>query len=503
MSQLSKAVKLFSGITVGAGLGIYANGQIPIRTNVLRRNGYVPVEAFGGTSAGFIKTIDNRIETFYRIIDDCEEVEFYPITENIMRIFLNNIIGLIDENRNIVELKDPIETKRINNILKEQETLKMIKESIAPIIYYGSISYLKKCITYKGKKRMMLYDLKDPHSVIIRKNDLKTTYIIEGHRDVEVDQRNILYIGPGNFKLETPDPDFDIVDDENDSHIVASGVRYYASKPLYYTVTQKIKEYVLKDILATVLSLKDAVQPTFLTMNMEISRYGSTTSTFQSAAQEIESLINRSNDDAISMSQILQIDVLVNRILSSVRILPDPGGTLQNLNALNLDEIKDRLNRLREGMDELMNQIFDAVSIPRDLYDGSTNSYESMQKNDRLFAAIEFYLDSVKSAVKNLVISTIECIEPTIKLKPEDMKVTLFRKSPSEYSRDSKEMSSLRDSMDLSNSILTAAADTIDNNRFIDDKAYFKYVKTNLSNINKDIGDLIVSKMPKKQEDEL
>lgn len=502
MGQLTTTLKIFSGSTNEMMRGAIS-GIIPIRTNILKRNGsYDPISSFGSTSSGIIQLPDKKIPTFQRIIEEVRMYESYELTENIMKILLNNIVGLIDEDREVCEiLNDPTgeKTKKVNSILKENEITDTIKESISDIIYYGSVSYLSQVKTGKqGKRSLIISDLKNPYSVIIRKVGKKETYILKYQDNIEVDGDNLIYIGPADFKLETPVEDFELVGKNEKTGslgIYASQARYYASKPLYYSVTQKIKEYLLKDIMSTILSLKDAIQQTFLTMNMDISRNGSSTAAFDDAATSIESLINRSNDDAITLSEVLQLDILIQRVLSSVRVLPDPGGTLAQMQALNLDEIKDKVNRLKEGLNDLREGILDAVGIPRDLYDGSTNSYESMQKNERLDACISKYLFSLKESIKELIVKVMHLLDPNMKLSKDDIRVTLFRKSPAEFSRDQREMNALKDSMDVATGIMDSASQTIENNQFVDKTNYFKYIKTSLKNINKDIGGLIKDKI--------
>lgn len=509
MSQLSKSLKLFSS---GIGLTSINGNTISIQTNLIRNSSGVPTPRFTSNSSPMhLSLVDRSVPSFYSIIDECRSYENYDLTENIMKLIVNNIVGLIDDDRHIVEVRSDLEdaaqkTDIIRMIFKRNDIGQLIKESIWPVIYYGSVSYLA-AKDPKYKYKLFIADLDDPYTTIIRKREIEEYKLrhVEG-RYVSYD--NILYIGPGDFKLDTPEEDYEHIDDNRSSHhfgkdIRYSTTRYYGSRPLFYSVTSKIKDYLLKDILSSILSIKDAIQQEYFMLNMDISRNGSNTADFHEAANTIESLINRSYDESFSLGSILNIHNLVQRALSSVRVIPDPGGTLNGLDPLKIDELKGKLDRLRSGINDLKESILDAVGIPRDLYDGSTNSYESMQKNERLDACISRYLYAVKESIKVLTIKILNILAPELGLGVDDIKVTMFRKSPVEYARDGREMSALKDSLDLTIQILDTANQVLENNPFIDRVKYYEYVRSNLSNINKDLGELLLEKLPSKEQVEL
>lgn len=499
MSQLDKALRLFSGsmtTTLPSTSGI-----IPIRTNVINRGGAPSVSVYGngGSNNGLVQLVDRSIPTFYRIIHECKQYADFELTENIMRLITNNILNLIDEDRYIVEIREPNnsdrKTKVVDKLLKHNRILDMIKSSVWPVIYYGSETYI---ISRDAKDRKLVHilDIENNHSVILRTSSKSHTYIIEGSEDIEVADNNILYVGPCDFRLDTPSSDYKRLKVKNTTYQPTKGLsvskyRYFGSKPLYYSITAKIKDYLLRDLLSSVVAIKDAIQQTFMTVDEDLTRYGTVTADLNDMASTIESLINRSTDEGISLANVLDLEMLVNRVLSSVRVIPDPGGSLSKLGSLNMDSLNDKLRNLKDGVDDLKRQILDAIGIPQDLYDGSSNSFESMQKNERLEACITRYMLAIKDAIKELVYKLIQLLDPKLKISKEDIRVTLFRKSAVEYARDNREMNSLKDTMELVTSILDSTNSVLEGNPSIDKSAYYQYIKNNLTNINKDIGSLI------------
>lgn len=492
MSEFSNFLKLFS---VGSSTNISSYLQsLPIKSNVVRRNNAPTFSIYGGTGSSIIKTPTNEIGDFISIVEECEQFRHLDFTENVILLLSTDIINLIDENRPICTVGNDRRDKIIANDLKYYDVRRRIRESIPDRIYYGSVSYLMKTTTINRRNKLFIYDLEHPYSLIQREVAGKKSYIIQGSTDIEIDERSIMYIGSADFKLKAPSVDFEVVKHESDQElqIKASEATYYASKPLFYSLIQKIKEYFIKDLLSTILSLRDAIQPIILTLNEEITRNGGDTSMFNNAATNLESLINRMSDSSITIAEILSIDTIVNAVFSSIRVLPDPGGTLQQLNSLNLDELKDKLNRLKDGIDDIKNGILDSLGIPSDLWNGSSNSNEVMQKNERLQTVVLNHLKSTKLATRHFVWSIINALHPDWHIREEDVIITLFRRSQAEYSRDQREISSLKDSLGLISETLANASEVIENNRFIDKDEYYEFLSKSMQNISEDIGRLIL-----------
>lgn len=480
---------------------------LPIKTNIIHRNGINPVSTYGGAKSGLIQLPSDEIPDFFSIVEECRQYRHLDLTKNLLKLLTTDIKNLIDDSRPICEIAnhEPKVTVRANRILNRHGVRSKVKESIADIVYYGSISYMMKLGKLRDKKQLFFYDLEDPYSVVIRESKGKTTYILPGTTDMEISKDNIIYMGSKDFKLQALDSDYvplisqsssskEYIIPHNDLQLRASEAVYHASEPLFYSITQKIKQYYIKDLLETILSVRDAIQPTILTLNEEITRNGGDTSAFNNAATNLESLINRLSDTSITIAEILDIDTLVNAVFSSIKVLPDPGGTLQNLNNLNLESFTEKLNRLKDGLDDLKKEIQEALGIPPDLWDGSSNSNEVYQKNERLKDLVFEKLQTVKSATRHFIYTILSQVAPELNISEDDIILKMFRKSAVEYARDQKEITALKEDLSLVSETLSAASEIIDGNRFIQKDKFYAFLHENLVNIAPDYAELIKDK---------
>lgn len=477
---------------------------LPIKTNIINRNGINPVSSYGGSKSGLVQLPSDEIPDFFSIVEECRQYRHLDLTKNLLKLLTTDIKNLIDDSRPICEIAnhEPKITERANRILNRHGVRLKIKESISDIVYYGSISYMMKLGKLRDKKQLFFYDLENPYSVIIRECKGKVSYIMPGTTDLEISKDNIIYMGSKDFKLRALESDFipllsqsikpmEYVVPSNDINVRASNAVYHASEPLFYSITQKIKQYYIKDLLGTILSVRDAIQPTILTLNEEITRNGGDTSAFNNAAINLESLINRLSDSSITLAQILDIDTLINAVFSSIKVLPDPGGTLQNLNNLNLDSFVDKLNRLKDGIEDLKKDIQEALGIPPDLWDGSSNSNEVYQKNERLKDLVFEKLQTVKIATKNFIYTILTQVAPELNISEDDIILKMFRKSAVEYARDQKEITALKEDLSLVSETLSTASEIIDGNRFVNKEKFYSFLYDNLVNIAPDYAELI------------
>lgn len=406
-----------------------------------------------------------------------------------MLLLKSNILNLVDQDADLIDIGDAKLNEKLNSMLKSAGVTEYIRKSLDELIYYGSVSSLVK----KNGKKLEFYEMANPHSVVIRHSKNSRFYLIKDS-EYEVMENSILYFGSADFKLTTPPDEFKNAMSEG--KLMVADNRYYASKPLYYTLTTKLKEYFTKDILATVVSLKDIIQQTFLTLNEEVTRHGGDATMFNDSASAIESLINRAADDAMVMGNILDLDLLVTRILSQVRVLPDPGGKLASLGALNLDKLDEKLQRLKDGLNDLKEEIQETIGIPPELFSGSSNSYEILARNERFEQTVFRILSGIKYAIQKLVWDCLNLLVPSHGLLVEDLKVVYFRKSAVEYTLESKELGYLKDNQEAITGLLDSSSTFLENSKIIKKSEYYEYMRKALSEINKDYIRLIPDTLP-------
>ena len=193
------------------------------------------------------------------------------------------------------------ELAMVNNIFNHLHIGKHIKTNLRDIIYYGSYSfhlqeeisetkgdniktrtgvdddgipYAKIKKNTKRAKYKLRY-LKEPHKVIsVWKDNQVQSYITPMMNGdlVEFTPGEIVSITTADFTLDIDEHLYE--DDLKRNTTDELGIKSYdkmslGGTPLYNDITYKVKEYVLKDYLLSILSIKDLIQPLILLLGLE------------------------------------------------------------------------------------------------------------------------------------------------------------------------------------------------------------------------------------------
>eukprot|EP00826_Nyctotherus_ovalis_P041818 TRINITY_DN4257_c0_g2_i10.p1 TRINITY_DN4257_c0_g2~~TRINITY_DN4257_c0_g2_i10.p1 ORF type:complete len:330 (+),score=1.05 TRINITY_DN4257_c0_g2_i10:115-1104(+) len=270
-----------------------------------------------------------------------------------------------------------------------------------------------------------------------------------------------------------------------------------ASKPLYYSVHQMMKDFFIKDMILYVLGVKSSVQPQVLTWGVD-SSYNYTVDELMDMIASIEGRMNKLVDIDMINSANMDMDILVNRILGNIRVLPDLGNNIRSLDEKEIDNITKRIEDLTLRRQQVKDEILDSIGIPKDLFEGATNREEVIKRDERFQSMVLKYITRLKSAIKYAAI-TFAKLEGFEGINPDDLEVPMFKKSSIEYNLNTAKLDSIRD---FTNTIVTVMADVqqLIQTNMIDKLKLRDFIHKQLSIVGDEVAELIVEKLPDEPE---
>ena len=248
---------------------------------------------------------------------------------------------------------DTQKTNRINEILTHQINIfQYIQDHIDDAVYYGCYySMLRHGRDEKGHSKFTVLSLNDPVAVVT-----KTKLGEDGYSEKEyvalgddgqayiIPREEAFYLGSPNFRL-TNDMDEEwknssngkkkerkSVDPYNPSSFLGKKSKgpslglqenrekviqkeyYSAGKPIFYSSILKIKEFVVKDLLVNLLTLRELTSKSILSLSMD---KGVPQEVSSELCGRVQKLFNTTNELASFMSSSFSAESLIENILAS------------------------------------------------------------------------------------------------------------------------------------------------------------------------------------------
>lgn len=260
-----------------------------------------------------------------------------------------------------------------------------------------------------------------------------------------------------------------------------------SGSPLFYHHLPKVRELFLKDLVTSILGIKDVIQPDILAMNFE---GGSNIDHAQDLCNDLEDLLNKNSDYSIFNSAVLDYNDLTKLLVDTVRVLPDIEGKLQALNPIRTTSLQDKIQNIRVESKELERDILTSLGVPSDLFEGSSSKWEVIKRSERLQSRVTYYINSIKGSIRRLA-QSIFYLQNNRELRSSDFKVTIFNESDIDIAQ---KISKLQNLTELSQSIINTvvgAERELAESKLINKSAYFKLLKSNLKEIYPEIDDLL------------
>lgn len=424
LQQINKTNLVTSNRIIRSRSNFAASSMMNVRSNILSST------RSGNTSGNSIIKIPQRtITSWLNVSNELKVYELFSLIQNIMKLITDYVYLQIDFETSQYFTIDDNEalTSKYNMFIQNLGIMSKLRGDIWDIIYFGNKTYaLKKVTRTNGTTNFEFIDLIESNKVLVKiekpnqsqdKNlgrskgsttVSKYVVFIDGG-EVEVPVEDIISFGKFDFKLEddyTSGRGTSLIEripvqQNSDDPLVGLQLlyeteAYYATKSIFYSLTDKIKDYLVKDTLATILSIKDVLTPILLRLGVDLTR-ASDTAELSKTVNELESKINDIVDESIVASGQLSLDEIIKGVLSTTRLIPDPGNLLSNMDEINLAPIKDKLNQIKEERQSSKDSVMDDLGIPSDLFDGGSNQYEVLTRSQRYETTISTILTNLKS----------------------------------------------------------------------------------------------------------
>lgn len=372
------------------------------------------------------------------------------------------------------------------------------------ILYLGSLDFELK--HDEDSKKELEHHFKGTKDDFINDNSQVNQYNVQAYKNMIIDEKLTKDNTKASTELNDPDNSpnqtkaFDLSNSIQKNiykGIISHKYNLMASKPLYYSVHQMMKDFFIKDMILYVLGVKSSVQPQVLTWGVD-SSYNYTVDELMDMIASIEGRMNKLVDIDMINSANMDMDILVNRILGNIRVLPDLGNNIRSLDEKEIDNITKRIEDLTLRRQQVKDEILDSIGIPKDLFEGATNREEVIKRDERFQSMVLKYITRLKSAIKYAAI-TFAKLEGFEGINPDDLEVPMFKKSSIEYNLNTAKLDSIRD---FTNTIVTVMADVqqLIQTNMIDKLKLRDFIHKQLSIVGDEVAELIVEKLPDEPE---
>ena len=261
----------------------------------------------------------------------------------------------------------------------------------------------------------------------------------------------------------------------------------YAGTPLYYNIMAKIKEYLLKEQLISLISIKDLIQPYIMTLQIT---EGTSIDEGNKAARNVETMINRNSDISMVLSANMDINSLMSSISNNIKVFPDFKGGLGSMGDLDLSRITLKIIESENMQDIKRENIFTYNGIPRALYNGDTTKWEAIKSSQRLNTKINSIKVNITESLKIEARKIINMVyQRDIDL--DMINVNLFTKTDIDYNVSLINLDIINQMVGGIQQVLFSIQQTVSEVRFIDPQKLLEYAEDQLKIIDPDLKGLI------------
>ena len=515
--------------------------RIPLKSNVFGKGGkgsYSPIGQTGNSKlfgAGVDKVSpllgnaqpSSKISGWYSRVAELKNYYNLDITNLCVSMISDYVVNFLNKNSvqvcTIVDKDGEVDTQktnRINEILTHQINIfQYIQEHISDAVYYGCYySMLRHGRDEKGHSKFTVLGLHDPISVVTR-----TKLGEEGYSEKEyialgddgqayvIPREEAFYLGSPSFRLSNDMEDewnqghLGKKDKKRDPHIpdflkkkskgpkmgeeknrdkVIRNEYYSSGLPIFYSSILKIKEFVVKDLLVNLLTLRELTSKSILSLSMD---KGVPQEVSSELCGRVQKLFNTTNELASFMSSSFSAESLIENILAggSVICIPDYNSTITSKGLINTDKLSDKLIEIMQSLDQTKANILAAVGIPSGALDNSAGSkWTILQQSERLNSRINSIMNGVNDSVTELV-RTLYKILYQEEIDSSLIRMHLLEKSTVTYNNQINQAESINNLVQSISNILTTSLQTLDNvGSFIEPKAFLTYVQNLVRDID-------------------
>lgn len=349
----------------------------------------------GGFSGSSIGGRNNTLET---VSYDCrfygqfiaaqmrlQDYRFHDLIKTVLGLYSDAATSFIDYNATkLIEVEgDKDLSDAINKVFNQIEYLRLLKENFKDVLYSGSVTL--KINKLSGDK-FEVKDFKYPFtSARYRKEDKDIVMSDSGAKFVS----DVLRFSFDDLSLFLDDQyriQLGLVDAERakqesgDKNRIYGSDRVTVSEPMFLSAELKLKDYILKDLISSYLSLITLIEQE--TYSIDGQRISDTVNLLK-LCEKVKGLLVTKDDMNLLASARLDKTALIRRLFDRVRVIPSVAGALNNLQKVQGTDVREKLDMINNQKENVRDELLTSIGFPLDLYKGSTNRWEVSRQNDR------------------------------------------------------------------------------------------------------------------------
>ena len=512
--------KIFGSFSVGSS-------RVPLKSNIFNSGGgYSKIGSTGSSRFGSQRqspllgnaSPSNLLSGFYNRIDELKGYQLLDVVKLATNFFSDYIVNFLEDGgtQAITILTDDgntdeTKTERINEILlKDLKIFDFIRDHVKDMVFFGSYtSMILRTKDELGHQKFRFEEINDPTSVIIKKSrntegSIEETYIARGDDDklYEIPSDMAFTLGSINLRLindladgwehksHVQKPTFGQKGEKNLDHVLRKE-SYSAGEPLFYSLILKVKELVIKELLVSLISLRDlsSVQIFLLQFDKQTP-----IETATELCARTTKLANNTNELATFLtSQFDVVSFLENTLSQSAKFVPDYNATIGNKNSmLPLDKLSDKLLDIMQNLDACRSGVLSPLGIPSTILDSTSGSkWQILQQSERANSRVTGFMTGIKESVTNLTCMIYKTLYGE-ELDPSLLQLHISEKTSVEYNNQINQSESISGLVSGISGILTNSLQTLEAAApLIDTKAFLGYIQNLLKDIDPDTESLI------------
>lgn len=507
--------KIFGSFAVGSS-------RVPLRSNIFRGSGgYSQIGSTGGTGKWGqgnrrspllgSSSPSNLLSLYYERVDELKGYQLLDVVKLATNFFADYVINFLEDNgKQLVTIvdeegnQDETKTERINEILiKDLNILTYIRDHVKEMVFYGQYSgMLLKSRDELGHLKFRLEELYDPVSIVTKKTrnkdgEMEESYLARGEdgKIYEIPREEAFNLGSNNLRLindldeknkrdKKIKPTFGKKEDNSNRKKVLSQQSYSAGEPLFYSLILKVKELIIKELLVSLISLRDLSSTQLFLLQFDKSV---PLETAKELCARTTKLANNTNELASFLtSQFDAISFIENALSQSAKFVPDYNATMGNKNSmLPLDKLSDKLLDIMQSLDNCRAAVLSPLGIPATILDSTSGSkWQILQQSERANSRVTGFMVGIKESVQDLVINLYKILYNE-DLDPGRVQLHISEKTSVEYNNQINQSESISGLVNGISGILTNALQVMDAaTPLIDPKSFLSYIQGLIKDID-------------------
>ena len=509
-----------------------SSARIPLSSNVFNRGG--GYSSIGGTGRYGVNSMNrqspllgtasasNLLSSYYQKIAELQGYKLIDVVKLATNFFADYVINFLeDSTQQVVTIMnedgsiDQEKTDRINDILiKDLKIFDYIKDHIKDSVFDGQYaSLIMKSRDELGHLKFRFEELYDPTSVVTKRKrnsegGIDETYLARGEdgKIYEISKNDAFVLGSINLKLindldenyqkktgsEEIKPSFGKVGKgESNLNKVLKQCSYSVGEPLFYSLILKVKELVIKELLVSLISLRDLSSVQIFLLQFDKS---TPMETANELCARTTKLANNTNELAsFFTSQFDVVSFIENTLTQSAKFVPDYNSTLGNKNnMLPLDKLSDKLLDLMSNLDACRNNVLNPLGIPSTVLDSTSGSkWAILQQSERANSRVTGFMNGIKESVSTLVGILYNTLYNE-DLDPGLVKLHISEKTSVEYNNQINQSESVSSLVTGITGLLSNALSTLESAApLVDPEKFLNYIRNLIKDIDPDTEDLM------------